>query len=379
MRAEIIAIGTELLLGNTLDTNTHYLANLLRQLGVDLFRTSIVGDNADRIAQAVRESLGRAELVITSGGLGPTIDDATREGVAKAIDRPLEFQPELWAQIQDRFKRYGRRPTENNRRQAYIPQGAAPLENLSGTAPAFFVEIEGRLVISLPGVPGELTALADQELGPIIRSRLSDQHVILVRNVRTSGIGESWLDQVIQDLEYGHNPTVGLSAQPGRVDIRITAKAEQEKQAIKMLDQVQAELEQRLGDHIYGIDQETLESVIVSLLDTRGLKLVFWVDGFDVHLSELEESDLIAVKSISFTDIRELPTELDQMKAPDHTTIYLALTLEFGVEGSRFQFGLRLDDDWTIKHRSYGGAPEYAHEYALSHALDSLRRYLLDN
>ncbi|MGD8823085.1 MAG: molybdopterin-binding protein, partial [Anaerolineales bacterium] len=218
MQAEIIAIGTELLLGNTLDTNTHYLANLLRRLGVDLFRTSMVGDNAERIAQTVHESLTRAELVITSGGLGPTIDDATREGIARALDRPLEFQPVLWEQIKDRFKRYGRQPTENNRRQAYIPQGAQPLENPVGTAPAFYIEIDNQIVISLPGVPGELTNLAEHALIPLIRSRMETQYVILTRIVRTAGVGESWLDQIIQDLEYGHNPTVGLSAQPGRVD-----------------------------------------------------------------------------------------------------------------------------------------------------------------
>src|SRR5512135_2170348 len=135
--AEIIAIGTELLLGEIQDTNTRYLARLLRDYGVDLYRTTIVGDNVDRIAHAIRESLSRCQIIITTGGLGPTVDDPTRQAVAMAAGTELEFQPQLWDQIQDRFERFGRNPTENNRRQAYIPRGAIAMENPVGTAPAF--------------------------------------------------------------------------------------------------------------------------------------------------------------------------------------------------------------------------------------------------
>ena len=151
--AEIIAIGTELLLGEIQDTNTHYLARTLRDDGIDLYRTTIVGDNLERIAQAIREATNRANIVITTGGLGPTVDDPTRQAVALAIGTGTEFRPELWDQIQARFKRFNRLATENNRRQAYIPSGAFAVENPVGTAPAFIVEKPGHVIISLPGVP----------------------------------------------------------------------------------------------------------------------------------------------------------------------------------------------------------------------------------
>ena len=139
--AEIITIGTELLLGETTDTNTRFIARLLRSLGVDLYRTQTIGDNVGRIAETVRLALTRADIVITTGGLGPTVDDPTRQAIAEACDAPLEFHPELWEQITARIARYGRIPTENQKRQAYIPKGAIVIENPVGTAPAFIVEI----------------------------------------------------------------------------------------------------------------------------------------------------------------------------------------------------------------------------------------------
>src|SRR5210317_331623 len=148
--AEIITIGTELLLGETIDTNTRYIARALRDEGVDLYRTSTIGDNPERIAEIVREGLQRAEIIITTGGLGPTVDDPTREAVALAMDVKTEFKPELWEQIQERFQRHGRTPTENNKRQAYIPEGAVPIENSVGTAPAFIGETKKHAIISLP-------------------------------------------------------------------------------------------------------------------------------------------------------------------------------------------------------------------------------------
>ena len=156
--AEIIALGTELLLGEIQDTNTRYIARHLRDTGIDLFRTAIIGDNAERIAQALREALTRAQIIITTGGLGPTVDDPTRQAVALAVNVPLEYRPELWGQIQARFERFGRQATENNKRQAYIPQGSIPVENLVGTAPAFITETGGSVIISLPGVPREMEA-----------------------------------------------------------------------------------------------------------------------------------------------------------------------------------------------------------------------------
>jgi len=226
--AEIITIGTELLLGETLDTNTRFIAQTLRGLGVDLYRTQTVGDNAGRIAEAVGAALQRADIVITTGGLGPTVDDPTRQAIADAAGVKLEFHPDLWEQIVARISRYGRAPTENQKRQAYIPKGAVIIENPVGTAPAFIVEspsVDVHVVITLPGVPREMETLLADAVVPYLQKRFNLHDIIKVRTLHVSGIGEGALDEQVGDLETLINPTVGLTAHSGIVDIRIAAKA----------------------------------------------------------------------------------------------------------------------------------------------------------
>ena len=264
--AEIITIGTELLLGETVDTNTRYIARVLRDEGVDLYRTSTIGDNPERIAEIIREGLQRAEIIITTGGLGPTIDDPTREAIAQAMGVETEFRPDLWDQILERFKRYGRTPTENNRRQAYVPAGAVAVENSVGTAPAFICETERRAVIALPGVPREMEHLMQHEVLPYLRERYDLSGVIKARVLHTSGAGESQIDERIGDLEQLSNPTVGLAAHAGQVDIRITAKAETEAEADKLIRGTEAELRRRLRAWIYGADKDTLEGVALDIM-----------------------------------------------------------------------------------------------------------------
>jgi molybdenum cofactor synthesis domain-containing protein len=187
--SKIITIGTEILLVDIVDTNAHHLAQVLRQTGIDLYRKTTVGDNPQRIAQVIREALGRAEIMITTGGLGPTVDDPTRQAVALATDVEVEFHPELWEQIQARFQRYGRLPTENNRRQAFLPQGAIAVENPVGTAPAFIIETDGSAIIALPGVPRDGTPLKRAVL-PYLRQRFHLSGVIKTRVLHTAGVGD---------------------------------------------------------------------------------------------------------------------------------------------------------------------------------------------
>lgn len=272
-RAEVLAIGTEILLGEIVDTNTSAIARGLRSIGVNLYRTSTVGDNVDRIAAAVRESVERAEVVITSGGLGPTVDDVTRAGIATAIGTHTVFEPALWEQIQERFARFGTTPGENNRRQAYLPRGAKAIENPIGTAPAFSLEAAGKLIFALPGVPAELELLLEQSVLPQIKERFELEATIQSRLLRTAGVGESQLDSKIQDLERAANPTLGVAAHPGRVDLRLTARAGSEEEARELLDRGEAELRERLGDRIYGLDDETLEGVLLAGLADRGWQL----------------------------------------------------------------------------------------------------------
>ena len=169
--AEIITIGTEILLGDILDTNARFVARALRETGIDLYRKTTVGDNTGRIAQAIQQAMERCDIVLTTGGLGPTVDDPTREAVALAMGVEVEYHPELWEQIKARFQRFGRQPTENNMRQAYIPAGAIPVENPVGTAPSFAIERGHKTIISLPGVPREMEYLLEHTVLPYLRQR----------------------------------------------------------------------------------------------------------------------------------------------------------------------------------------------------------------
>lgn len=246
--AEIIAIGTELLLGETLDTNTREIALALRSIGVDLYRTTIVGDNVERISEIIQESLNRADIVITTGGLGPTVDDPTREAVAAALGLEEEFLPDLWQEIIKKFKEQGQVPPENNRRQAFIPSGAQVIKNDYGTAPAFAVETGDSVLISLPGVPSEVNNLLTHQVVHFLQENYSTGEVILTRNIKTAGIGESLVDVLLDRFERLENPTVGLEAKERGVNIRITAKAESRRKAREMITYRESQIREILSD-----------------------------------------------------------------------------------------------------------------------------------
>lgn len=275
MRAEIVMIGTELLLGEIVDTNAAKLALGLRSIGLDLYYKTTVGDNLARITEVLNHALNRSDVVITSGGLGPTVDDMTREAVANATGRKLVYSDELERQIAARFRLFGREMAENNKRQAFIPDGALPLRNPVGTAPCFLSEdVAGRgFIISLPGVPRELEYMLDNTVLPLLVERMGGKKVLKVRVLRTCAVGESNIDRAIGDLEELANPTVGLSAHAGQTDVRITAKADTEAEAEALIAQVEAELRRRLGVAIYGVDKETVPGVVGQLLAERGLKI----------------------------------------------------------------------------------------------------------
>ncbi|MEA1978926.1 MAG: CinA family nicotinamide mononucleotide deamidase-related protein [Chloroflexota bacterium] len=381
MEAEIITIGTELLLGELVDTNTRTIARALREIGLDLYRTSTVGDNIDRIAEEVQASMQRADAVITTGGLGPTIDDPTREGIAKACGVETVFVPELWQQIEERFSGFGSVPTENNRRQAFIPAGSIPIENPVGTAPGFIVETDRSVVISMPGVPAEMQYLLANDVIPYLKQRLDLKSIIKSRIVRTAGIGESMLDQIIEDLEKLHNPTVGLSAHPGRVDIRITAKAKTNQEADKMISSVEATLEERIGRSIYGKDDQTLESVVVDLLKEKGLHLALLEAGTDgalaASLAEFPES-IVSEQNLSEIGSDEvLSTELKEAMKNSSAKAGLLLAMQPSREGSTAMIHVLLPENEHTEHKSYEVHFVNMKTRAVSYALHWLRRLLL--
>ncbi len=265
---EIVTIGTELLLGQIIDTNTTYLAQELASAGIDVrFRTS-VGDKLEEIIDVLKTGINRVDLIIATGGLGPTEDDLTREAVARLAGVSLEFREDLMAQIEAIFKKYGYNMPENNRRQAYIPADSIPISNPVGTAPAFIKEVHSRPIICLPGVPRELKYLMKSEIMPWLRQRFRlDEALVTYKVLKTVGIGESKVDTIIGDLiKNSQNPRIGLLASPGEIRIRIAAKASDPGEAIRLIEPVEREIRSRLGKKIFGENEDTLESVIESLL-----------------------------------------------------------------------------------------------------------------
>jgi nicotinamide-nucleotide amidase len=275
MHAEIVMIGTELLLGELVDTNANRLAKALREIGLDLYYKTTVGDNEARITEVLNMALDRSDVIITSGGIGPTVDDMTRQAVANATGRKLIYSPDLEAQIASRFRSFGREMAENNKRQAYIPDGALPLSNPVGTAPCFFCEdIRGRgVVISLPGVPHELEHMLSNKVIALLVERMGGAKVMKIRILRTCAVGESNVDRVIGDLMTTQNPTIGLAAHAGQTDVRITAKADTEVEADTLITSLETEVRQRLGVAIYGVEKENVPEVIGRLLTKKNLKL----------------------------------------------------------------------------------------------------------
>ena len=281
INAEIVAIGTEILLGEITDTNSVFIAKALRDIGINLFFMTSVGDNERRIADAIQIAMGRADVVITCGGLGPTIDDMTRQSVALATDRGLTFHQDLLDAIAARFSGFRAQMTDNNRRQAYLPDDSIVIENPVGTAPSFIVEHDGHIVISLPGVPREMKFLMNEKVIPYLKEHFKlGTGIIKAKVLKTAGIGESLLDNEIgtQLLEMS-NPTVGLAAHAGQVDVRITAKADTEQIADEMIAEVEVQIRQRVGKFIFGIDNDEIENVLVQLLASHGMTLAISETG----------------------------------------------------------------------------------------------------
>lgn len=300
--AEIVAIGTEILLGEITDTNSVYLARQLRDIGVNVFFMTTVGDNLTRIADAISAALDRAEIVITTGGLGPTVDDMTRQAVADVVGQPLLYHESLYRAIEERFRGFGVEMTANNRQQAYLPESATLIENPVGTAPAFLVESERGMVISLPGVPREMKYLVTESVIPRLL-RKYELGVIVARTLRTAGIGESSLDDKIgKDILSERNPSVGLAAHHGAVDVRITAKAENTPGALRMLDAMQARLEERIGEDIFGVDEATLEDVVWGHLRKHRLTVHVTEAGLPGAISSAWNEDTDALRTTIYDD-----------------------------------------------------------------------------
>jgi nicotinamide-nucleotide amidase len=365
--AEIITIGTEILLGEIVDTNTRYLARNLRGLGVDLYRTITIGDNEDRIASAIRESMERADIVITTGGLGPTIDDPTREAVAKAAGVETEFREDLWEQVVATIARYGRTPSENQKRQAYVPKGALGIANPVGTAPCFIVETERNAVISLPGVPNEMEHVLHESIIPYLQKRFNLNEVIKVRVLHCAGLGEGMIDEKITDLEMLSNPTVGLAAHTGVVDVRIAAKAKSESEANAMIAEIESQVRERLGKVVFGADEDKLEEVTLDLIARRGWTLTAIESGLNGILAR----KIPHTASFSNLNPASLMDAVRAARANSHADIALGVSV-YPEDRSAEMAMITLRGEKT--HRiTYGGPPRSLPYWAMNLALNWLR------
>jgi len=404
VQAEIVAIGTELLLGEIIDTNSAWIAQQLTTCGLNLFYTHTVGDNVNRIKEVLRTCLERSDVVITTGGLGPTVDDWTRDAVAAACDCELVLDEALVTEIATFFAQRGRPMTENNRKQAMIPEGAMVIHNPVGTAPAFAIERKGHFIISLPGVPHEMKHLMEHQILPLLQERFNLTGTIKSRILHTCGIGESALGDKITDLMQLSNPTVGTAAHPGQTDVRITVKAENDAQAEVLIAPVENELRLRLGDWIYGADAVTLPGMLLQLLIERRLSLATFETACAGQLapwlakeagapgcylgglvltdtrvlnsgqpsadsaakpdSSQEEADASAVRvrQLLGADLGLAVTGTSEQDAQDDSPAYLCLATPDGL--------IR-----TLPRRGRAGA--YGRGWLLHSTLDLVRRYLL--
>lgn len=307
---EIITIGTELLLGDVQDTNTRFIARNLKETGYDVFRISTVGDNQARIAQLILEAINRSDIVITTGGLGPTVDDPTREAVAQAFNTHLIFHEELWKQIEDRFAQRGSIPTENNRKQAMLPVGSIAIENKYGTAPGILLPVGDKLLVCLQGVPHEMEHLLLEDVLPFLKTKFPPTRQLATKVLHTIGIGESTLDNLIGEFEKMENPTVGLIAHSGIVDIRLVASASTTSEAFQIISRVEQQIRNIVPEFIFGEDEETIEKIISKLACNSPknivVRLVNFPLDFQIEIPNIDinmASDTLADQQIEPNDM----------------------------------------------------------------------------
>lgn len=272
VKAELISVGTELLLGEIVDTNAQYLGARLPGLGIDLYYISKVGDNLDRLTEVIDRARNRSDLVITTGGLGPTEDDLTREAIARVLHEKLEIDPGLERQLREFFARRGVAMPERNVKQAALIPSARALPNPRGTAPGWWVERDGHLIVAMPGPPTEMGRMWEEEVAPELERRRPGS-VLVSRTLKTVGLGEGNVDELVSPLLKSKNPTIGVYARPDGVQLRIAAKAPSREEAHRLVEPVEADIRRLLGDIVWGADDQTMEEVVGDLLRRNGLTL----------------------------------------------------------------------------------------------------------
>ncbi len=271
MRAEIISIGTEILLGEITDTNAAFIASQLPEYGIDLLFVSQIGDNPDRLRETFQRAWDRSDIVFTTGGLGPTQDDVTRETVAAVLGEEMTLDAEQEAHLRGMMESRGRVMPESNLKQAMLIPSARAISNPRGTAPGWWVERDGHRFVVMPGPPAEMTRMWEHEVAPELEQLATG--ILVSRTIKTTGLGEGSVDEMLAPLLSGANPSIGIYARRDGIHARISAKADTRRQAWMLIEPVEEKIRAILGQTIWGIDDETLEGSIGRMLTERGLTI----------------------------------------------------------------------------------------------------------
>ena len=404
MKAEIISVGTELLLGEITDTNTPFIAGQLAMLGIDLYYTATVGDNHERLLGALQQAWDRSDLIITTGGIGPTQDDITRDTIAGLLGEKMEVDPVLKQSITDFFARRGLGMPEGNIRQATLIPSAVAIINPLGTAPGWWAEKEGRIIVVLPGPPGEILPMWQREVFPRLEKKSGA--IILSRTIKIWGLSEAKVDEMATPFLSATNPTVATYAKSDGIHLRITAKATERETAIRMLAEREGDISGIMGDYVWGVDNDTLEEVVGRLLISQGLTLAVaesFTGGFLSHtLTRVPESSSFFKGSVIATadDIKTawgLKPEQPSAEAGAETAARMAtlartrLAADIGLgidlyaqpdgETSIGQVFVATDmgQGGQSQLQSYSGRPHQLVRRATQHALFNLRKLLLSH
>lgn len=358
MRAEIVSVGTELLLGHITDTNASWLAQQLSQLGIDCFYISQLGDNLGRLTEHLRRAWDRSELIVMTGGVGPTEDDLTREAIGEVLGEEMVVQPDLEVELRAFFARRGVAMPESNVKQATLIKSGSVLKNPVGTAPGWWVERDGRIIVAMPGVPGEMFRMWREEVVPRLQRRQGGA-VILTRIFKVIGVGESAVEELIRPLLVSTNPTIATYAKADGVHVRTSAKATSAAEASRLLDELEPRVREALGHAIYGLDEDSLAGVAAALLERAGLT----VATAEEFTGGLVASDLAEAAGARFRGglvSGEVPPEiaLDDERSPGlerATRLAQRALREHGAD-----LGLALTADLVPRHGATPGRRSYA-------------------
>ncbi len=404
MIVEVLAVGTELLLGQIVNSNAAVIGAALAERGFDAHYQQTVGDNLDRIAGAIRVALDRADAVIITGGIGPTQDDITREALCEVTGRKLVFDEAYAGDLREWWSRRGREMPESNLRQASHPDGAVLIPNPRGTAPGLALEFEGKRIFCVPGVPAEMEFLVLNEVLPRLASTLDDQ-VIANRLLRTWGRPESEVAELLDDLYTGSiNPSLAFLASNAEIKLRITAKASTATEASLLIEPMEREVRARLGDGIFGVDDETIERVLLRLLTNLDYKIgtaESMTGGLvTARLTELPGSSAVVKgglvaydpelkqKLLGITDVRQVVTEEAAMGIARGAQSLLAVDVAVSVTGSAgpeplekpvgtVYIGVATPDDVRAKELRFTGDRERVRSYSATAALHLTRLALI--